>query len=234
MATPIEDDVIWGKKLRHILTDAGAVEVMDDATVTATVEGCVRRLERFRMGGRSIPLYGLAVLLWRAHDRWPRIPCDVERLLSLGFRITLDPSFVQPEWGIVLIGVLLARYDRWLGAEPGAWGAIVGQCRKNLSYLQRVPAAPPAVRSAVASLLEQWHENPQRFPNGLEPAKRACLESWPDTSSIQGMPKTELEPIIAKLNEKLPSDLSEEERRCYRRHLELEGIWRTLEEIPLR
>lgn len=231
MDTPIEQDVYWYKKFEDILRNQQhSINGMDDTTVTATASECLRQLQHLRMGGRSAPLYVLAILLWHAHDRWPRIPFDVEERLSLAFRISLDPSFVQPEWGIVLMGVLINRYAKRLPTENDVKDEVLCQCRQNLGHLAECSAATNVVQGATAKLLECWSGD---FPKGVDPVRHICLESWPDTSDIQDFPKDKLDEIIREMNEKLPATLTEDDRRHYRLHLERKGIWSTLESVSL-
>lgn len=232
MKTPIEIDEEWAEKLGNILRTPSSVDAMDDSAVSAATKECVRRIQRLRMGGRSTPLYALAILLWRAHDRWPRIQFNVEERLALAFRVSLDPSFVQPEWGVVLTGVLVARYANRLAVEAGAKDDVLGQSRKNLAYLRECSVAPTAVQNAATSLLKCWSEDFRE--EGVDPVIRSCLTSWPDTSNVRDFPRAELDEIISKMNEKLPGDLTEDERRYYRLHLEREEIWSMLDAVSLR
>lgn len=232
MDTPIEKDVRWFKRFEDILrAPQDSIDAMDDTAVAATAADCLLRLQHLRMGGRSTPLYTLAVLLWHTHDRWPRIPFDVEDRLALAFRLSLDPSFVQPGWGIVLIGVLIARYGKRLPVKNGAKDEVLRQCRQNLGYLEECSTATSAVQGVAAKLLECWSAD---FPKGVNPVKQSWLESWPDSSDIQDFPQAKLDEIIKKMNEKLPAALTEDDRRYYRLHLERKEIWSTLERVSLR
>ena len=95
MPTPIENHEKWSRRFELVLSNPSKIAEMDNSKVGETVETCVGRLRRVRMGGRSTPLYVLAILLWHAHDRSPRIQVDVEELLAArvdrGQHVALNP-----------------------------------------------------------------------------------------------------------------------------------------------
>ena len=227
MPTPIENHEKWSRRFELVLSNPSKIAEMDNSKVGETVETCVGRLRRVRMGGRSTPLYVLAILLWHAHDRSPRIQVDVEELLALALRISLDPSFVQPEWAIVLLGVLIARYE----GDHKDREEVFRQCRLNLRYLERSSTATIPVRRAAARLLECWDAT---FQEGLDPVIQAGRAAWPESSSISNIQPDRLEEMITEMNEILPASLTDRERRLYRLHFERNGIWDMLGRISLR
>jgi hypothetical protein len=228
MATPIGRDVERLRELEEILKDPATVLHMDNASVQAVIDGCIVRLRRLRMGGRSSSLVGLSVVLWNVHDRDPQLAIDVEDCLALAFRVALDPSYVQSEWAVVLAGVLIARYARRLSAASRE--EVIGQCRLLLRDLEGRRDLASPIRRAASALLEAWDTG---FPDGLNPVVHSCLEEWPETAAVSAMPQEKLIEIVTTMNRSLPAWLSDRERRLYRLHLEREGRWGVLERVSL-
>ena len=108
MLTAIDWDVKMFAILEVINKDHQRICKMGN--YNATLDLCMCRLNNLRMGGRSSSLIAMSVMLWSVHDRGCDVKVDVERFLALAFRIAVDPSFVQPEWAVVLAGVMIARY----------------------------------------------------------------------------------------------------------------------------
>ncbi|MEK7992738.1 MAG: hypothetical protein AAB403_02930 [Planctomycetota bacterium] len=229
MATPIERDEEWEKRFAEILRNPSVVDSMNDSAVATVVEECVGRLSRLRMGGRSTPLYALSIVLWKSHNRSLESAFDVEELLATAFRICLDPSFVRPEWGVVLTSVVIARYLERLPA--GECSEIVGQCRMNLRFLESSSTVVTAVQQSARVLLACWDAE---FPSGLEPVLAACRENWPTSSSVSDVSSGRLREIMDEMNAVLPGLLTERERSLYRLHMERSGNWEALEKASLR
>jgi hypothetical protein len=159
-------------------------------------------------------LIGLSIILWNIHNRLT-IDFDVEELLNLAFRVTLDPSFAQPEWGVVLMGILLARYRDRFPSDSRA--EIVEQCRKLLRVLEDHSMVANVVRRAASTLCEVMNVD---FVDGLDPVVECCLCKLPDTSRISSMPPERLNELIDVMNGCIPTLLNNRERRIYRLYLE--------------
>ena len=90
--------------LEALINGTENISSWDDIKLKDKLSTCFGRLDRLRMGGRSHPLIALSVLLWLAHDREPVANLDVEGRLNRAFQIAMDPSYLYPEWGLVLAG----------------------------------------------------------------------------------------------------------------------------------
>jgi hypothetical protein len=228
MTNPIERDNEIYKSLETIISNPEEIRKMDNEAVNATLNFCINRLNRFRMGGRSSALVGLSVLLWHLHERGTDIKIDVEECFSLAFRTAIDPSFVQPEWGIVLSGVLIARYLDRLPSQASA--EIVRQCRLLLEHLEKDNNNLTTMPQAASALIQTWDAD---FPQGMNPVVKTCLAGWPETTSVNIIDKRRLEKLIDEMNSNLPANLSERQRKLYRLQLEQWGKWRQLEKVAL-
>lgn len=225
---PIPRDIARYRELAPFIEDPKKLEAASEASLQRLIDGCISRLEAVQMGGRSASLVGLSVILWVVSRR-RRVTFPVVKLLSLCLKIAKDPSFIQPEWAVVLAGVLIARYpsDIVLGARE----EIVNQSRQQLRDIRDDPALPKPVHMAATSLLEEWD---LKFKSGLDPVVQCCLRGWPDTTSVRSISQTELNEIIQIMNETLPGSLSDKDRIFYRLNLERNGDWKLLESIRMR
>ncbi len=138
---------------------------------------------------------------------------------------------MQPEWAIVLVGVLLARYRGGFPGNAEDREELLRQCRLDLRFLEQSSAATGPVQHAAARLFECWDAG---FQEGLDPVIQAGLAAWPDSSSVSNIPPERLDEIITKMNESLPASLTDRERRLYRLHLERKGVWGMLDRVSLR
>jgi hypothetical protein len=181
------------------------------------------------MGGRSASLIALCVILWRIDHKRRGVRLDVEALLSVAFRIALDPSFIFPEWAVVLAGVLLARHTERL--SPDSRDEVVRQCMLLLRDLEGRPSVSRAVRIAAGALRQEWDCG---FRIGLDPVVRCCLREWPDTANARNISPSALDEIVRAMNEVLPGAFTERERRLYRLNLERQGEWAVLGRVRLR
>jgi len=227
MTSPIKEDELVLGRLEEILRNPADVSQMAKNEIDSIVRFCMRRLNRFRMGGRSSCLVGLSIVLWHSHDHADTEEIDVEECLTLAFRITLDPTFVQPEWGVVLAGVIIARYLDGLPAELKK--EIGKQSRLVLRHLES-RSANKAVRSAASALLMAWDGS---FPKGLNPVIKAGLEAWPQTTAGSEIANDRIERLMEELSEVLPAEILERERLLYRLNLERQGKWQLFEAVSL-
>jgi len=137
METSIEKDMFGYKTIEQILKSPKLAQEMSDDEVKSNIVYCIDRLNLFRMGGGSSSLIGLSILLWYSRDRknvWGQQAGDVEELLPISFRATLDPTFIQPEWGVVLAGTIIANY--FGGFSKEVKGSVFKQSRDLLKYLE--------------------------------------------------------------------------------------------------
>jgi len=227
VTTPIERDEQIFRSIESFIVNAEDIAKMDDTEVNSAIGFCLERLHRLRMGGRSLPLVALSVLLWNVHDRGLKVELDIENCLALSFRIAGDPSFVQPEWGLVLVGVLLSRYQHRLSKRVR--DEVIAQSKLLLEHYQKNGISLPVRRSAQA-LKESWNCG---FPNGLNTVFKACLNAWPDTSDVAHIPDNELKQDMDRISGILPVEITLQDRKLYRLNLERRSIWKVLERISL-
>jgi len=227
MATPIKEDEIVLGQLEELLRNPTGVCHITKDEIDSIVRFCVKRLHRFRMGGRSSCLAGLSIVLWYAHDRADTLEVDIEECLALAFRTTIDPTFVQPEWGVVLAGVIIAKHLEGFSEELKK--EIGKQSRLILRYLES-RSANKAVRAAASALLMAWDG---AFPKGLNPVIKAGLEAWPRTTAGSEFANDRIERLMDELSEVLPVEIVEREQLLYRLSLERQGKWQLFESISL-
>jgi hypothetical protein len=220
-------DSRFGAAMRAIINDPAVIVGKDADSIKALIGFCGRRLGRMRMGGRSVPLVGLSVVLWNAQDLL-ELDLDLEDLLTTALAIAMDPSYIWPEWGIVLAGVLICRH---LSERPEDSGQpkrdekeLINQCRLRLRHLieSHLPRPSEPVRNASRVLDDQWTLG---FPNGLQPVVDSCLDSWPSTREVTSVSPEFLQQKIDALDQIQPAWYSEEDRRFYRLSMERAGTW---------
>ena len=222
-----DDDTF--KNLKALLDGTEDIGSWDDIKLKDVLSSYFGRLDRLRMGGRSSPLIALSILLWFAHDREPVVDLDVENRLNKAFQIAMDPSYLYPEWGLVLAGVLIARY---LGRLPKrVQGQIEMQSRLLLEYLKSNGHASPSIPHTAGALLKALDGG---FASGLDPVVKTCASGWPDTASMTEMSDTELDEAAEALSrEALPGAWSVEDRILCRAFLEKKHLWKAFESISL-
>jgi hypothetical protein len=228
MKTAIGRDVEMFELLEVIIKSPQQICEMDNYEVNAILDLCMYRLNKLRMGGRSSSLVAMSVVLWSIHDRGCDVKVDVERFLALAFRIAMDPSFVQPEWAVVLAGVMIARYLNRLPEGPKE--EVEKQCKRLLCYLEGDEQGNEVVRDAARGLIQSWDKN---FPDGLNPVVKACLDGWADRLSVK-ITDEELEKKMDEMSKSLPANMKDEDRKLYREYLERKGKWQILEGICLK
>lgn len=224
----IPRDVVQFGELAPIIRNPDAIVAASARTVQRLVDNCISRLSEVRIGGRSASIIGLSVILWHAY-RTQKVKLDVERLLSLCFTASRDPSFVQAEWALVLAGVLIARYSNRLPSERRE--DVLIQCQRLTEKIIKDSTLPRAVQFAGHALNDAWDAN---FKCGLDAVVEACLKGWPDSASVQTTPPTQLKEVIRSMSGRLPSSMNERERSLYRLYLELEGEWYLLKQVRFR
>jgi hypothetical protein len=213
--------------MRAIINDPNVIVGNDADAIKALIGFCRRRLGRLRMGGRSVPLVGLCVVLWNVRDPL-ELDLDFEDLLTTALAIAMDPSFIWPEWGVVLAGVLICRYLPQLPEDSEQLKSekreLINQCRLRLRHFveARLPVPSEPVRKASRVLDNQWTLG---FPDGLQPVANICLESWPSTDEVASVPSEFLQHKIDALDQIQPAWYSEEDRRFYRLSMERAGTW---------
>lgn len=212
--------------LCKLVKNPETLSAWDVAAINARIEDCWDWIYRLRMGGRSAALTVLCILLWSARHRSPDVKLDVEKSIAKAFDICRDPSFIRPEWGIVLAGVLIAGYLNRLSESDdnnSARQEIEKQCRMVLRNLEGYAGTTEVVRTATGVMLTEWDAG---FPNGLNPVIKSCLDGWPDTAGAQGldlgMIRDYLEPLSCRI---LAGDMTHRERMLYKAMLELNGDW---------
>lgn len=225
---PIDRDIAeFESSLHPLLKEPTSAAKLDENDFVDLLRYCVGRIRRLRMGGRSLPLFSLGVLLWhRDSDSLAQADIDVEELLADALKICRDPSYVQPEWALVVVGALLARHASLIPDEVR--DEALQQCRIMLCFLEQPGRSVEAVAMASRTLINCWDEG---FSNGLQPVVDACLKAWQDPSEVRGISKGRLKELIVAMNDHLPETLSDRDRDLYRRYRELSGSWQLLERI---
>jgi hypothetical protein len=217
-------DERFGAAMRAVIRDPKILLGKEPDAINALIAFCMGRLSRFSMGGRSVPLVGLSVVLWNADDP-VALKLDLETPLANAFAIAMDPSYIWPEWGIVLAGVIICRYIPLLPeVAQGVKNELTNQCRLRLRYLcgKDLPQPCDAVRKAAQALGEQWALG---FPQGLQPVVQTCLDTWENTSGLESVTPDELQRRMGALDAIQPAWYSEEDRRFYRLGMERAGTW---------
>jgi hypothetical protein len=183
------------------------------------------------MGGRSAALVCLSVMLWQMHDREDDISLgdlDVEGLSAMAFQSAGEPSYIQPEWGIGLVGVLIARHSRRLSSAAKA--EVFKQSRLLLEYLSE-NSPNPSVRSSSRTLLEVWKAN---FRKGLDSVIQSGYREWPSSARFAKMPARDLDKKLKKVLYVLPAAYDKNDFALYRLFLERKGTWKLLQAVSLR
>ncbi len=126
------------------------------APALVAFEYCLSRLRRVRMGGRSAPLVAASVIAWRVPLGW--LTVDMEETAGLALGVAADPSFVWPEWGTILTGVLVVRLGQDSSLRPNhsfnERSELLSQIRHRLKHLaQYSPPTPTLLVSAVSKSL---------------------------------------------------------------------------------
>jgi len=219
--------------LKGLIENPEMVAGMDNAGINAHIEECLASLNRLRMGGRSTPLTALCVLLWHAHGRSPEVALDVERCLTKAFDICRDPSYVRPEWGVVLAGVLIAKYMDRLSESENGEGPREGVARQSRMMLRDLDGrgVTKPVQEAAGALLNAWDAE---FPRGLAPVVETCLNAWPETSSAKDLDLETIRAYLGPLSSEIVTcNMTHRERVLYRAMCERDGKWEMLKNISL-
>jgi hypothetical protein len=219
-----ERDARMATALTAIIRNPGILADMDQEEVVGDIKFCVKRLRLVRMGGRSVALVALSVILWYAKEP-EQIPLDIEDLLVMAFGITTDPSYIWPEWGVVLAGVLIARYLPLMAEDSERQKQeLTQQCRLRVAHLCRQipPVATRPARDAAQALRGQWDEG---FRHGLDAVVKAAIDAWPDTLAVESTSAEILKARISALDLIQPAWYSAEDWAFYRLSMERSGNW---------
>ena len=227
-------DVRLAHFVKQIVEQPERIPNIPPAAIKAGVLFCIKRLLGFRMGGRSGPLVALSALLWKADraslsflwkpDPDELNPFDVEGLLAVSFSIAADPSYIWPEWAIVVIGVIVARVMPDVDQEPAVKAEILAQTRLRLSQLSGtgLPLPAASVSRTARLLLEAWDGG---FPSGIESIAIACEEAWPVPPIGFEVPDDQLQVEVERLDQIMPAWYTQHDRMLYRISLERKRAW---------
>lgn len=217
--------------LARVLKQPETLRTLDATSINDTLDYCLRRTRLLRMGGRSAPLVGASVIIWSAPAATIRLDVerfDLESTLNWALAIAMDPSFVWPEWGIILVGVILARFPllaptNLKESHAAARIEISSQVRLRLSHLvrDRRPTPQSQVVEVSRALLGEWD---LRFPNGLQPVVQLAEAAWPAAAS-RNVSDEQIKERMHTLDTLMPAWYSEEDRTFYRAKLERAGGW---------
>jgi hypothetical protein len=229
----LKRDVDKLKQLNDIIGAPSQILKMDGKSVQAVLQECLARLRTVRMGGRSTSLACLSIVLWQIKPANQKEMIEslgsvnVEALLALAFQLACDPSYIQPEWGVVLAGVLIAKYSRQM--PRGSKSEAMQQCHVLLQHLKKC-AKSSSVRHAAAALLQAWKNN---FRDGLDSVIQNGYRQWPKTDDCSSISQRELDKQIRKLLKVLPEAMNERQRKLYRLFLERKGSRQLLQSVSL-
>jgi NitT/TauT family transport system ATP-binding protein len=212
--------------LRNIIESPASLKDKSATELAALVAYCSDRLRLLRMGGRSVPLVALSVIVWHSDEYKLRL--DRERLLSLAFSICTDPSYIWPEWGIVLVGAILARFEGLSSAGPAmaddARRELRNQAQLRLVHLtKQIPPAPPNTVSRAAEALLAALE--AGFPSGIQPVVQECWDGWTGLSGLPPLSNDDVERRVRELDRAMPAWYSDEDRAIYRLSMENRNAW---------
>jgi len=226
MKTVTDRDIEYFNQVKALIADPGTVSRMTKQDIISWSDFCLSRVNRVRKGGRSKPLIALSVMLWRARTKWPGASDQLEAILATALRIALDPTFIQPEWGVVLTAAVLARH---MGSFPkDSRDEIRRESIAVLRFLADHQKASRSVRLVAKRTLE---EDASGYPNGLKPVVVTALDSWPSTRAVRSLGNDEVDRLVAAMDDKVPAMLTPYDRKVYRLKLEREGIWGEIEGI---
>ena len=223
-------------RFKEYIENPAAIVALNEDRFKEIIEECRRGIHRVRPGNRSGVLPILSMFLWYGRKRTPPPSVNVEELLADAFRIAIDPSFIKSEWALVLIGVLLARYEHDIPVEKMR-DETLKQLRYNLRYLQGSPAASVAVQRAAGALLCCWDSWQDAVSKDLEPITRACLGGWPSAAGLSSIPDSVYQQQVRDVIENwglYMGALTEYDRQLCRLYFERNGEWSLLERISLK
>jgi len=220
-------DAEFAAFVKALIENPSRIDELSATHIKETSLFCFGRLQAFRMGGRSAPLVGLNVLLWRAKPEDLRF-LNIDWALNIAFAIATDPSYIWPEWGVVLAGVLISKCTSLLpettDEERPMKIELLAQAELRLTHLagDRPPTSGPSVRVTAQTLITEWKRG---FPNGLQPVVEASRADWPALDQINGMSDTTLQAEIDRLDRIMPAWYDDEDRRIYRLSMERKDSW---------
>ena len=216
--TPIEKDAVVLAKLKGLIAHPEGIQKLSDSEIAQLMDECEMRLGRVSMGGRSSSLKLLCVLLWSLTDRESlalTLRNRAEALAVAGLRTVGDPSIIEPEWGIVLAGVILARW-------PNGLDAIARKTLIDIVEYHASESTNAAVVSAARGLLDEISNG---FKNGLSVIIDRALSDWPSTEAAESMNEVEYEQEKVILNSIVSAKLTPAQRSLYRLELQKTGMW---------
>jgi hypothetical protein len=224
-------DAIEWEEIRGWVCDPSKINQMNADEVLSRIQKCVSCIERVRMGGRSASIFAISALLWYGKGKVNKQQIDVEKLMSLALHIVTDPSFVQPEMGIILAGVLVARYSDWLSDDCRE--EILSQTKLMLNYFATQDSYPNQVRSVAWALTTSWELD---FEVGIQESISIMKSGWPETTSMQSIlgNHDRLNRLFEDMRkEELPASVGHWGKSLYRLYFERGGLWEIIESFKL-
>ncbi len=224
-----ERDIVKWQEIKEWVCAPSKIRSMEADELLTKIEDCVFRIERVRMGGRSASIFAMSVLLWYGKSKIDKNQIDIEQLISLGLGIITDPSFVQPEMGIILVGILVARYSDWLPDDCREETLL--QTKLMLDYFAVQDSYPNQVRSVALLLTISWNQD---FEIAIQEAISVMKSEWPETTAIRPILSSgRLEKLYKNMGKVLPAWIGCFGRSLYRLQLERKGCWEIIESFKL-
>ena len=230
--TPMDRDEEKLELVKELVLDPTLLNRMSDDEWLSLIESCERNLNQITMGGRSHSLTLLSVILWNAVYRSTLVEDlsgQIETFAVLGIRVAVDKSFIQPEWAIVLVGVILARWKKDLERALGQdncerfYNTIIAILKDYKDNHEN-----STVKRAAELLLR---ESNRGFTNGLRDVVTGMLKRWPASDVARSFDKKQLDKIEYELMTLISSKISDDHRSLYRMKLEDQGFWGAIEAV---
>lgn len=223
------DPIRW-KEIKTYVLRPKEISNFSSSSLFTEIDRCLHFLKRLRMGGRSASLVFLSLLLWHGKDRLTKEQINVEELLALGFRIAGDPSFVQPEMGLILVGILGAKYKDFVKDPEKEGEQIWLQTKLMLDYFATKESSSNPVSAVAWVLSTSWEDNREI---ALQEAVAIMKNRWPSTSAMKFISKERAKNIFGNMGKKLPIYNIDIDRTFYRLWFEYSGLWEIVEGFKL-
>lgn len=228
-----KDIVNREKSASRNMIDAGLLDItrlksMSVDEIKLHIRTLLENIEHVRMGGRSISMLSLCSILWYVPTSKLTRIIDCERLIGLGIRISGDPSYVFPQLGLLLSGILIARHSDLLPASIRE--TVKAQTYRVLSYIDSDSRNFEKCRSLASCLMAAWDIDLQL---GVKKASRLIFRHWPKPVIPFTANGDKIDRLAANVSRKLTPCWSSLDWAIYRLFLKREGSWKFLKDYQL-